>query len=228
MSFAVVSSLYPHPINRTREEHHDRYLHLRRLFQPRRLRLPQRQLGRLLGQARPELLDHRLAMYDVEQRMVFGANTYRQFVQMLASSTEESAVRDAWVTRMTSMPATVVSTTLDGPLNWPDATVVRGDAVDVVAQGGITTPGLCRRPDENGNAAPRVGRRLGKVDDPYRRRCGCAFFGLAGRANPPGSSNDGFLPGCAPARNHPGAAGCDVVSAGRRPRRKRLRSHRTR
>src|SRR5687768_11952303 len=42
------------PINRTRGEHHDRYLHLRRLFQPRRLRLPQRrQLGRLLGQARP-------------------------------------------------------------------------------------------------------------------------------------------------------------------------------
>ena len=32
------------------------------------------------------------------------------------------------------MPATVVSTTLEGPLNWPDATVVRGDAVDVVAR----------------------------------------------------------------------------------------------
>jgi dihydrofolate reductase len=32
------------------------------------------------------------------------------------------------------MPATVVSTTLEGPLNWPNATVVRGDAVDVVAR----------------------------------------------------------------------------------------------
>jgi hypothetical protein len=32
----------------------------------------------------------------------------------------------------------------------------------------------------------------GKVDDPYRRRCGCAFFGLAGRATPPGSGDDGF------------------------------------
>src|SRR5882757_11223564 len=35
---------------------------------------------------------------------------------------------------MRSMPATVVSTTLEGPLNWPNATVVRGDAVDVVTR----------------------------------------------------------------------------------------------
>ena len=66
--------------------------------------------------------------------MMFGANTYRQFVRLLASSTEESNVGDTWVTRMRSMPATVVSTTLEGPLNWPNATVVRGDAVDVVAR----------------------------------------------------------------------------------------------
>src|SRR5687768_10028961 len=33
-----------------------------------------------------------------------------------------------------SLPATVVSTTLEGPLNWPNATVVSGDAVDVVAR----------------------------------------------------------------------------------------------
>jgi dihydrofolate reductase len=64
--------------------------------------------------------------------MVFGANTYRAFAQMLASGAEES-VKDAWVTRMRSLPATVVSTTLDGPLDWPDATVASGDAVDVVA-----------------------------------------------------------------------------------------------
>ena len=35
---------------------------------------------------------------------------------------------------MRSLPATVVSTTLEGPLNWPNATIVRGDAVDVVAR----------------------------------------------------------------------------------------------
>ncbi len=81
-----------------------------------------------------ELLDHRLASFDAEQRMVFGATTFRQFVQMLASSTEGSEVRDPWVTRMRSMPATVVSSTLEGPLDWPDATVVSGDAVDIVAR----------------------------------------------------------------------------------------------
>ena len=88
--------------------------------------------GGYWGKQGPELLDHRLALYEAEQRMVFGANTYRAFAQMLASGTEES-VHDPWVTRMRSLPATVVSTTLDGPLDWPDATVVSGDAVDVVA-----------------------------------------------------------------------------------------------
>ncbi len=53
---------------------------------------------------------------------------------MLASSTEESGVRDPWVTRMTNVPATVVSSTLEGSLDWPDANLVSGDAVDVVAR----------------------------------------------------------------------------------------------
>jgi dihydrofolate reductase len=100
---------------------------------PSRSRRSPRTLGRLARRS-PELLDHRLAAYGEEQRMVFGANTYRAFAQMLASSTEESEVHDAWVTRMRSMPATVVSTTLKGPLDWPDATVVSGDAVDIVAR----------------------------------------------------------------------------------------------
>src|SRR4029078_10070437 len=86
------------------------------------------------GKQGPELLEHRLALYSAEQRMVFGANTYRAFARMLASSTEASEVRDPWVTRMRNLPATVVSATLEGPLDWPNATVVRGDAVDVVAR----------------------------------------------------------------------------------------------
>jgi dihydrofolate reductase len=86
------------------------------------------------GKQGPQLLDHRLALYGEEQRMVFGANTYRAFARMLASSGDESEVRDPWVTRMRNLPATVVSTTLQGPLDWPDATVASGDAVDVVAQ----------------------------------------------------------------------------------------------
>jgi dihydrofolate reductase len=90
--------------------------------------------GGYWGKQGPELLDHRLALYGPEQRMVFGANTYRQFVRMLASSTEESEVLDPWVTRMRSLPATVVSTTLEEPLDWPNASVVSGDAVDVVTR----------------------------------------------------------------------------------------------
>ncbi len=86
------------------------------------------------GKQGPELLAHRLALYETPQRMVFGATTFRAFVEMLADSTEDSDVRDPWVTRMVGTPATVVSTTLEEPLDWPDATVARGDAVDVVAR----------------------------------------------------------------------------------------------
>jgi dihydrofolate reductase len=86
------------------------------------------------GKQGPELLEHRLGLYDGAQRMVFGATTYRLFSRMLASSTKDSDVRDPWVTRMWKLPATVVSSTLEEPLDWPDATVAHGDAVDVVAR----------------------------------------------------------------------------------------------
>jgi len=86
------------------------------------------------GKQGPEFLEHRLAQYSEEQRMVFGANTYRAFAAMLDSSSEFSDVRDPWVTRMTNLPATVVSSTLQGPLDWADATIASGDAVDVVAR----------------------------------------------------------------------------------------------
>jgi dihydrofolate reductase len=90
--------------------------------------------GGYWGKQGPELLDHRLALYGEEQRMVFGANTYRVFARMLASSSEDSEVRDPWVTRMRNLPATVVSTTLEDPLDWPDATLASGDVVDVVSR----------------------------------------------------------------------------------------------
>ena len=68
--------------------------------------------GGYWGKQGPELLDHRLALYSEEQRMVFGANTYRLFAHFLATEPEESEVRDPWVTRMVNLPATIVSTTL--------------------------------------------------------------------------------------------------------------------
>lgn len=60
------------------------------------------------GKQGPELLERRYALYGEEQRMVFGATTYRAFAQMLAAATEESEVRDPWVTRMRNPPTTVV------------------------------------------------------------------------------------------------------------------------
>jgi dihydrofolate reductase len=92
-----------------------------------------RDWGGYWGKQGPQLLDHRLSLYEAEQRMVFGASTYRTFAQVLAPAFAESG-RDPWVTRMMNLPATVVSATLDGPLDWPDATLVSGDAADVVAR----------------------------------------------------------------------------------------------
>jgi dihydrofolate reductase len=73
-------------------------------------------------------------LYGEEQRMVFGANTYRQFVRLLGPSAEASEVGDPVNTRMRGLPTTVVSNTLEGPLDWPNATLMSGDAVDVVAR----------------------------------------------------------------------------------------------
>jgi dihydrofolate reductase len=90
--------------------------------------------GGYWGKQGPELLDRRLDLYAPEQRMVFGAHTFRAFTTMLANTAEYPDVLDPWVTRMRNLPATVVSTTLEGPLDWPDAGIERGDAVDVVAR----------------------------------------------------------------------------------------------
>ncbi len=53
---------------------------------------------------------------------------------MIGAATDDSGVFDPWVTQMTTLLTTVVSTTLDGPLDWPDAAIVSGDAVEVVAR----------------------------------------------------------------------------------------------
>jgi dihydrofolate reductase len=89
--------------------------------------------GGYWGKQGPELLAHRLALYDREQRMVFGAITYRAHALMLAEGVELEAL-DPWVTRMRNLPATVLSNTLEEPLAWPDATVESGDPVAVVAR----------------------------------------------------------------------------------------------
>lgn len=87
------------------------------------------------GKQGPQLLEHRLALYTPDHRMVLGATTYREFAQMFADSTNDSDdIHDPWVTRMRNLPLTVVSSTLHEPLDWPNATVVSGDAVEVVTR----------------------------------------------------------------------------------------------
>jgi len=90
--------------------------------------------GGYWGKQGPELLEHRLASFEDEQRMVFGANTYRLFARFVAALGENPQAGDPWVTRMLGMPVTVVSNTLVQPLDWTNATVASGDAVDVVAK----------------------------------------------------------------------------------------------
>lgn len=89
--------------------------------------------GGYWGKQGPELLDRRVAVYDGGQRMVLGANTFREFVELLGPSSGPSD-DDPWVAVLKSLPVTVVSTTLDDPLEWSNATVASGDAVDIVAR----------------------------------------------------------------------------------------------
>jgi dihydrofolate reductase len=90
--------------------------------------------GPYWGKHGPEFLDRRLALYGEEQRMVFGANTFRLMVEMVGLSAVPSEELDPQNARMRNLPTTVLSSTLEGPLDWPDATVVSGDAVDVIAR----------------------------------------------------------------------------------------------
>jgi dihydrofolate reductase len=88
--------------------------------------------GGYWGKQGPEFLERRSAMYAPGQRMVFGANTFREMLHHLSPWSEEAEAGDPVNTRMRNMPTTVVSSTLEGPFDWPDATVVDGDAVEVV------------------------------------------------------------------------------------------------
>ncbi|MEU8638492.1 dihydrofolate reductase family protein [Amycolatopsis sp. NPDC048633] len=90
--------------------------------------------GGYWGKQGPELLEHRFAQFSEPQRMVFGATTYRENAELLPSIVAEPGSWDQWLVRMKDLPATIVSSTLRGPLGWPDATVVSGDGVDVVAR----------------------------------------------------------------------------------------------
>jgi len=88
--------------------------------------------GGYWGKEGPEFLARRETQLRADQRMVLGAETFREFQYFLGGTAVDEL--DAINARMKSMPTTVISTTLDDPLDWPDPTLLRGDAVDLVAR----------------------------------------------------------------------------------------------
>ena len=94
---------------------------------------PEGDWGGYWGKQGPELLEHRAALFDTEQRMVFGATTFRETAGIMTSGIDPNAL-DEWNVRTMRMPATVISSTLQDTLGWPDATIQSGDAVDIVAR----------------------------------------------------------------------------------------------
>jgi dihydrofolate reductase len=90
--------------------------------------------GGYWGKQGPEFLARRQEQSSADFRLVLGAVTFRQFVEIMGPRTGELKELDPVNARMRSMPTTVVSNTLEEPLDWPDATLERGGAVDVVAR----------------------------------------------------------------------------------------------
>ena len=95
---------------------------------------PEGDWGGYWGKQGPEFLDRRLALYREPQRLVLGANTMRMFMESIGPRTgfltgsRPGQQRD-------EEPAD--HRCLDDARRthrWPDATLVRGDAVDVVAR----------------------------------------------------------------------------------------------
>ena len=90
--------------------------------------------GPYWGKQGPQFLERRLAIGLEDQRLVLGANTFRQFVEMIGPAKIAPEELDPVNRRMRSLPTTVISSTLNGTLDWPDVTVLPGDAVDLVAR----------------------------------------------------------------------------------------------
>ncbi len=90
--------------------------------------------GGYWGKQGPEFLAHRSATLSEEQRLVLGADTLRQFMEMIGPSAMRDDEIDPTNKRMRDLPATVVSSTLQAPVDWPDATIVSGDAAEIVAR----------------------------------------------------------------------------------------------
>lgn len=63
----------------------------------------------------PELLEHRAGLFDIPQRMVFGATTFRENAKTMSAGVDPNAL-DQWNVRRMRMPATVISSSLHDTL----------------------------------------------------------------------------------------------------------------
>lgn len=90
--------------------------------------------GGYWGKDGPEFLERRLAIYREAQRLVLGANTMRMFIGAMGPRTGSMGEVDPVNAAMRALPTTVISSSLESAIDWPDATVVRGDAVDIVTR----------------------------------------------------------------------------------------------
>lgn len=90
--------------------------------------------GGYWGKAGPEFIERRVELYRADVQVVLGANTYRQFLEVLGPSVEEAQLDDPVNLRMLTVPTTVVSSTLQAPLAWQNATIETGGAAAVVAR----------------------------------------------------------------------------------------------
>jgi dihydrofolate reductase len=81
----------------------------------------------------PELLAYRAGLFDTEQRMVFGATTFRENAENLLR-TDDPNGQDEWNRRTLQMPAIVISSSLRDTLGWPNATIESGDGAEIVSR----------------------------------------------------------------------------------------------
>jgi dihydrofolate reductase len=82
----------------------------------------------------PEFLARRAAQYGEAMRFVLGANSFRMFQHFHRLLTRDSESSDPVNTRMKYLPTTVISSSLPAEVDWPDATVERGNPVEVIAR----------------------------------------------------------------------------------------------
>jgi dihydrofolate reductase len=88
--------------------------------------------GGYWGKDGPEFLGRRADQLAGPHRLVLGAKTFSMFVSMIGPSVAPDL--DPINARTRAVPVTVVSSTLSGPQDWPDATIASGDAAEIVAR----------------------------------------------------------------------------------------------